>query len=139
MKGLDMARPRKPTELHVVSGSARKHPDRMRERTAEPIPGGFDLRDAPAPDHLDEALAAIWKEVTGLLHARVSSGPDLIALEALVRLVAVMRSGEAAAADYARLQAYLGEFGMTPASRSKVAQAKKPDEPKGFAALKGAG
>lgn len=129
-------RPRKPTELHVISGSASKHPDRMRERADEPEVDGEDLREAPAPDHLDERLAAIWKEVTGYLHARVASAPDLIALEALVRLVGVMRSGEAVAADYARLQAYLGEFGMTPASRSKVAQGKKSEGKKGFGALR---
>ena len=129
-------RPRKPTALHVISGSAAKHPDRMRERESEPVVEGDDLRDCPPPDHLDDALAAIWKEVAGLLHARVSSAPDLIALEALVRLVHVMRSGEAVAADYARLQSYLGEFGMTPASRSKVSQGKAPDAKKGFAALK---
>ena len=131
-----MARPRKPTQLHVVSGSAAKHPDRMRERQSEPETDG-DLREVDAPEHLDDDLAAIWKEVAGYLHARVASNPDLIALEALVRLVAIMRSGEAQAADYARLQAYLGEFGMTPASRSKVAQGKKPEGKKGFAALKG--
>ena len=131
-------RPRKPTELHVISGSAAKHPDRMRERENEPETSG-DLRGIEPPAHLDDGLAAIWKEVAGLIHARVASGPDIIALEAMVRLVGVMRSGEAAAADYARLQAYLGEFGMTPASRSKVSQGKKPVEKKGFAALKGAG
>ena len=130
-----MARPRKPTQLHVVSGSAAKHPDRMRERENEPEADG-DLREIKPPEHLVEDLASIWKEVAGLLHARVASNPDLIALEALVRLVKVMRSGDAQAADYARLQAYLGEFGMTPASRSKVAQGKKPEGKKGFGALK---
>lgn len=134
-----MARPRKPTNLHVISGSAQKHPDRMRERQSEPEITGFDLREYAAPDRLDELHRNIWNEVRGYLHARVASEVDLIAFEALVRLVMVMRSGQAAAADYARLQAYLGEFGMTPASRSKVSQGKKPESARGFAALKGAG
>lgn len=129
-------RPRKPTELHVISGSAKTNPGRLQNRADEPEADGEDLRDAPAPSHLDDGLAAIWKEVTGNLHARVAASADLIALEALVRLVGVMRSGEAVAADYARLQAYLGEFGMTPASRSKVSQGKKAEAKKGFAALK---
>lgn len=133
-----MARPRKPTQLHVVSGSAKKHPDRMRERKEEPASSG-DLSDMAPPAGMDEALVAIWREVQALLHKRVAGEQDRLAFEALVRLVQVMRSGGAAAADYARLQAYLGEFGMTPASRSKVAQAKEPDKPKGFAALKAAG
>lgn len=131
-----MARPRKPTHLHVVSGSAKKHPDRMRERKDEPEQAGTDLRDTPAPDHLNEDLAKLWNELRGHLHARVSSEQDAIAFEALVRLVQTMRGGSAVAADYARLQAFLGEFGMTPAARSKVAQTKKADQPKGFAALK---
>lgn len=93
----------------------------------------------PAPAHLDKQHAALWVELQRQLHARVASFQDAIAFEALVRLVQVMRSGEAVAADYARLQAYLGEFGMTPAARSKVAQGKKQDAVKGFAALKAAG
>lgn len=131
-----MARPRKPTHLHVVSGSAKKHPDRMRERENEPAPSGADLRDMDAPDHLDKMHAELWNELRHQLHPRVSSEQDATAFEALVRLVMTMRLGNAAAADFARLQAYLGEFGMTPASRSKVAQSKKPEAPKGFAALK---
>lgn len=134
-----MARPRKPTQLHVISGSAKKHPDRMREREGEPAVEGADLRDMEAPDHLDRMHADLWNELRGHLHARVSSDQDAIAFEALVRLVMVMRLGNAAAADYARLQAYLGEFGMTPASRSKVSQAKRSEQKKGFGALKAAG
>lgn len=130
-----MARPRKPTQLHVVSGSAKTNPGRLADREAEPETDG-DLRGICAPDYLDDGLAAIWVEVAGTLHSRVASGPDMIALEALVRLVAKMRTGEMSAADYARLQGYLGEFGMTPASRSKVSQGKKTESKRGFAALK---
>lgn len=108
----------------------------MRERVAEPELAGSDLRDTPAPKHLDAPLTALWDELRDTLHARVSGWHDAIAFEALVRLVALMRSGDAVAADYARLQAYLGEFGMTPASRSKVAQGARDGSPKGFAALR---
>jgi phage terminase small subunit len=134
-----MARPRKPTQLHVISGSAQKHPDRMREREAEPVIEGDDLRDREAPEHLDRMHADLWNELRGQLYARVASDQDATAFEALVRLVMVMRTGQAGAPEYARLQAYLGEFGMTPASRSKVAQGKKAERKKGFAALKAAG
>lgn len=134
-----MARPRKPTQLHVVSGTAKVHPERMREREAEPVVDGTDLREMDAPDHLDKMHAALWNELRVQLHARVASQHDSSAFEALVRLVMIMRTGQAAAADYARLQAYLGEFGMTPASRSKVSQGKRTDEKKGFAALKATG
>ena len=132
-----MARPRKPTQLHVVSGSAAKHPDRMRERENEPEAGDTDLRTAEPPQHLDAKLKKLWREIRSHLHARVAAEQDAIALEALVRLVDLMRTGEARAAEYARLQAMLGEFGMTPASRSKVSQSKTPEEKKGFGALRG--
>ena len=131
-----MGKPRKPTHLHVVSGSAKTNPGRLANRAQEPDAEG-DIRGIEPPDYLDASVAEIWKEIAGSLHARVASNADLIALEALVRLVWKMRNAEMSAADYARLQAYLGEFGMTPASRSKVAQGKKPEGKKGFAALKG--
>ena len=134
-----MSRPRKPTELHVISGTGKVHPERMRERAAEPTADGTDLRDSDAPGHLDKAHADLWRELRSQLHARVSTQVDATAFEALIRLVMVMRSGRAVAADYARLQAFLGEFGMTPAARSKVSQGKKPEANKGFAALKAAG
>lgn len=132
-------RPRKPTELHIISGSAAKHPDRMRGRESEPAAEGGDLRDARPPRHIKGPLAKIWKEMQGHLHARVASAPDAIAFEVLVRLIDQMRHGEMGAADYSRLQSMLGEFGMTPASRSKVTQGKAPEAKKGFAALKGTG
>jgi len=135
-----MARPRKPTQLHVVSGTAKQHPERMKAREAEPVSDGADLRDLPAPAHIkDRQLRKIWDEEKRKLHPRVATENDATAFEALVRLTAVMRSGEMVAAEYARLKAYLGEFGMTPASRSKVSQGKAPEQKKGFAALKGAG
>lgn len=131
-----MPAPRKPTHLHVISGSAAKHPDRMRNRTAEPVFDGPDLRDLAPPEHLDEALRQIWAEVAPCLHTRVATEADRLALEALVRLVATMRSGDATAAHMGRLKAFLNEFGMTPASRSKVAQGAMPTRRSGFAALK---
>lgn len=131
-----MARPRKPTQLHVISGSAAKHPDRMREREGEPEVDG-DLRDMGPPTHLDDSLAEIWREVAKLLHARVAGDSDVLAFEALVRATAMCRSAEATPAWFARQAALMGEFGMTPASRSKVAQGKKPEGKRGFAALKG--
>lgn len=134
-----MARPRKPTQLHIVSGAAKKDPQRMKAREAEPVEIDGDLKEAAPPVHLDAELKRLWKELQRHLHPRVSGGQDAIAFEALVRLVKVLRSGEMVAAEYARLQAYLGEFGMTPASRSKVAQGKAPEQKRGFAALKGAG
>jgi hypothetical protein len=131
-----MGRPRKPTHLHLISGSAKKHPDRIAGREAEPSDLGRDLRDTPAPHHLSKPLAKLWDELRTHLHPRVAGQADAIAFEALVRLVARLRSGEAVAADHARLQSYLGAFGLTPASRSNVSQGKPPQQPRGFAALK---
>jgi phage terminase small subunit len=128
-----MGRHRLPTHLHVISGAAREHPDRMRKRSEEPVALG-ELKDQPAPDHLPEDLRGIWNEVRGLLHSNVAGTADAIAFEALVRIIAKIRSGEARAADYARLQGFLAEFGMTPAARSRIAPASMKSDG-GFASF----
>lgn len=115
-----MGRTRKPTHLHVISGSAAKHPDRMRDRQSEPLTSGVDLRESLPPHHLHDGLAAIWRDVAPLVPKGVAAAADLLAFEALVRLIFTMRSGNAKAAHLGRLQAMLAEFGMTPATRARV-------------------
>ena len=115
-----MGRHRKPTHLHVLSGSAAKHPDRMRERQNEPIAAGDDIRSAPTPTHLHDGLATVWQQVASLVPKDIAGKADLLAFEALVRLIYTMRSGQAKAAHFARLQSLLAEFGMMPATRARI-------------------
>lgn len=128
---------RKPTRLLILNGSAKAHPSRMRARANEPALAD-DLRDLQPPFHLSPALRAIWTDLQSCLHAGVAGSPDALAFEALVRLVAKMRTGTANAAMFARLGSLLGEFSLTPASRSRVAALATPERPTGFAALKDA-
>jgi hypothetical protein len=71
----------------------------------------------------------VWHEITSQCCRGILTAGDAVALESLVRLTIEMRtSGEVKAQTYTALTRLLGEFGMTPSSRAKLATApKKPD------------
>lgn len=125
-------RGRKPTApaLKVIAGTAR--PDREVPDAPE-----FDLvEDFPEPpQHLNVDGAAMWTDLgPKLVAAKVLQVVDLYALQQLCyawqRAVAKQKAGmDITAAEDTALKALLSEFGMTPASRRKVAQGgdkKKP-------------
>ena len=133
-----MPRPRTPTAVMKINGTAKKHPERMREREGEPEGSGADLRDICPPAHLPREMWAIWDELRTLVHAGSARENDTVALELLVRKVWQMRNSVSfqidpntketkiipgapfTASDQMVLRTLLNEFGMTPASRSKV-------------------
>ncbi|GAA3801945.1 hypothetical protein GCM10022600_25140 [Qipengyuania pelagi] len=92
----------------------------MRERQNEPIAAGDDIRSAPPPNNLHDGLATVWQQVASLVPKDIAGKADQLAFEALVRLIYTMRSREAKAAHFARLQSLLAEFGMTPAARARL-------------------
>ena len=138
-----MARPRKPTVLHLVQGTARvgRH-----NPTAEPTP----MRGIPdAPEYLTRMAAEAWRRLTPVLDTMgVLTIADAFALERLCECYSEIRqhaesvelegptyqtktvTGEhmtkanpavAMRADADRRFAmYLGQFGLTPAARTKV-------------------
>ena len=118
-------RGRKPTApaLKVIAGTAR--PDREVPDAPE-----FDLvEDFPEPpQHLNVDGAAMWSDLgPQLVAAKVLQVVDLYALQQLCdawqRAVAKQKAGmDITAAEDTALKALLSEFGMTPASRRKVAQ-----------------
>lgn len=116
-----MPNPRKPTALKLLEGTAR--PDRARVEAELP-----EASDTSPPDWLttDEARAE-WARVVALLTpVRVLSAGDLSALGHLCQLhgecVRLWREGAGGptAAQLTQLRLYWGEFGLTPASRSKA-------------------
>lgn len=124
-----MPRPRKPTRLKVLEGTDR--PDR-----AHPEPDIPEASDLSAPDWLNGPDAAdLWTKLAGLLgKVRVLSEGDLDALGHLCNLhgrcVRLWRAGESpTAAELTQLRMLFGEFGLTPATRSKAGQlGKEHDE-----------
>lgn len=153
-----MPRPRKPTNLLEFSGAFKKNPKRREERKYEPkLAKGIG---AP-PDFLDAFGEEEWRRVTpDLESAGVTSRVEATALGAYCQAVSRLRKAEAEifrdgitimadgglkkhpavtiAEKAALIMAKLAsEFGMTPASRSKVqAKANGDEKPKDeFAAV----
>jgi phage terminase small subunit len=121
-----MAMPRQPTEVLKAKGSYATNPGRLEKRRPAEPRGWKDI--PPPPAHLDAALVPTWEELRGLMHPRVCNVPDVVPFEALVRLVYKMRTDfdGMTAAQMGQLTRMCTEFGMTPASRSKVQQAPEP-------------
>lgn len=110
-----MSRPRKPTKVLELNGAFERNPQRKKDREHEPPPAG-PLGDPPK--HLDEALAARWREIQGWAPWLMETDQPLV--ESTCRLWMTIRNGVAKTADYTSLLGYLSKLGMTPVDRSKV-------------------
>lgn len=144
-----MARPRKPTNILHLAGAFKKNPQRLEARAHEPK---FTTGLGEAPDWLDTHAVEEWQRVTpDLEKAGVTSRVEATALATYCQAVSRMRKAEkeifrdgitimtesglkkhpaVGIAERAAVivRAFASEFGMTPASRSKV-QAR-PNEQK---------
>jgi len=107
-----MARPRKPTHLHIVQGTLTAA--RRRARRGEPI-----VSDpiGPAPDGVDKV---IWDEIVAAIPAGVAGAPDRLITELATRLVRQMRAGPVSPALAAQVRGCLQSLGLTPGDRSRV-------------------
>lgn len=122
-----MARPRKPTKHHEISGAIEKNPARFADRVLEPVD---DRPLGPPPERLEPEVRVAWEEIGRL--APWLGHADRIAVEvAAVLLAQFRRSLEKTPPQLlTRLEASLGQLGMTPASRSRVSvSTKTPDNP----------
>jgi hypothetical protein len=122
-----MGRPRKPTALHELNGTWDKHPERRRARQHEPKPTG-PLGGPPAAflDQFSEtsrSLLAIWNELIHMAPPGVLTSADRFHVELTCRLMHRVRTEQATAGEYSRLDSLLGKMGMNPADRSKVSVA----------------
>lgn len=124
-----MGAPRKPTALKEIQGTA--HRNKQRQNPDEPRP---ERGIGPAPEHLGEDLSVIWDEVVSHMYAGVLGEADRIGLEAMVRLIHLMRWDFEAmsGAQLARLNGLLSQFGMTPADRTKISVPKSKDHSNPF-------
>jgi hypothetical protein len=117
-----MPQPRTPTAKLEARGAYLKHPERKRARAQEPQPTA-DLGDPPKELNAEEKKA--WLYIAGCLTPGVAKVSDRIAMEEAACLLVTCRSKRATAAERNLLKAYLRDFGMTPADRSRV-QASAP-------------
>lgn len=133
-----MSRPRKPTSLKLITGTAR--PDRTNGNEPEPRL----LDDLTPPAHLSERSAVVWNELAPMLRRiQVLTEADVISFEMLCDSVADYRLARKTRGDdmvtYShkgsqmldqwlvaqqacgkRAEVLMGRFGMDPVSRSKV-------------------
>jgi phage terminase small subunit len=112
-----MAPPRKPTSVLAAAGAFEQNPSRAAGRGADAKPSG-DL--GPCPDYLGRPERECWEQVVRDAAPGALTNADNFAVEALSRLMAIVKSGQATAAIYAQLGQYLDRFGMNPKSRANV-------------------
>ncbi len=120
-----MSRPRKPTKLHLISGSYRKdrHGDRDSEpEITEPLGG--------PPESWPITAKLLWAELADLIPPGVATKADRLTFELLCRLVGVMRTGTEGLtpALAAQIRTCCAVFGLTPADRSRVSVPRLPKE-----------
>jgi P27 family predicted phage terminase small subunit len=140
-----MGRPRKPTNLKVLEGNPGKRP--LPENEPKPVPIA-----PPCPAHLDSRAKKEWKRITPELeHLGLLTRIDMAALaaycqaysrwieaEKMIRkhgMLVKNQKGYPVVSPYMaiinksleQMKSYLTEFGLTPASRSRI-DVKPPAE-----------
>ena len=128
-----MARPRKPTALIALTGGLAHNPKRYADRANEPKPTG-PIGDPP--DWLNEFEAEAWRMFVAEAPPGVLTNADRGNLELACTLRALVKQRLADSKDRCLLRNCYIDFGMTPASRSKVSAGVKKEEPENlFAAV----
>jgi phage terminase small subunit len=116
-----MGRNMTPTAIQDAKGYFQQHPERKRHDAPDigkPLGG--------PPKHLAECEAELWKEMKRDLLPGVAKKSDRHAFETLVTLKMKERVGIILAADRGQLITLYSHFGLTPASRCKVAVPTAP-------------
>jgi phage terminase small subunit len=137
-----MARPRKPTAVLELQGSFKKNPQRRKGRENEPKPDG-PLGDPPA--WLSSAEKNTWRDLQAQLAKGVAGNSDAAAFATLCRLFTALKKdgiGGRAGLTSSMLSVMNGlftQFGMTPASRSKISVPNTQEEDNPFAQLAATG
>lgn len=118
-----MARPRKPTNVLKLRGAFKEHAARGLARANEPEPSG---EIGEPPERLAEDEAKCWREIVGLAHFGTLCEADRLVLEygsvLLAKLIACNWNDPALRKEY---PVFLGQLGLTPSARSKVAVIKR--------------
>ena len=122
-------RPRTPTNVLYLNGSAKKNPDRMKKRAEEPK----DERDIGVKAHgrLKTKLEReCYKELVDNCIPSVLKQCDSTAVMVAAKLLARFVDDDATSAETAQLIKLLGQFGMTPSERTRLKVTnEKPSNP----------
>ncbi len=120
-----MGRKKLPKNVHILNGTAKKNPKRMRARGNEPE---ITKHLGNPPRWLNKEEKAAWREIKKQCIEGVLGFSDRIAVEMASRLLVKCRGLavfegvviEASASEQKLLQSYLASFGMSPADRTKI-------------------
>ena len=112
-------RPPQPTALAKLKGADKHNPSRYKSRAKEPKPRQ-GIGQCPA--RLGDAAAAVWAEIESEIAAGVLTWQDRRAFGLLCQLFAEF---DAAPSDFpgvklGMVNSLLGQFGMTPSSRTRI-------------------
>ena len=122
-----MGRPKKPTALKEINGSAKKNPGRINQNEPKDSRG-----IGPAPSYFDKSQKAIWDEIVTNCIAGVLTQADRFAVEMTSLLLFEFRLDpqEFPSSKMAQLVKLCSQMGMTPADRSKIhLPGEKPKNP----------
>lgn len=112
-------RPRTPTKVVELRGGFKKHPERKKQRKAEPAPkAGIGA----APSYFSDQQIKAWDYIVSIVAPGVLFDSDRTHLEMTARLLAEMWSdGKDMKTDRLRLlSTLLGKMGLNPSDRSRV-------------------
>ena len=113
-----MARPRKPTAVLKFTGRFDGHPAKLAARSLEPGQRARLAEEPPAD--LPAELHDVWRKLVAVAPLDVLADCDEYAVVAACILISRLYNMSITTAELAQLRIYLGEFGMTPAARSRV-------------------
>ena len=125
-----MARPRTAAKILELRGAFKTHPERRRKDAEGAAPFEKD-----PPTHMQEDMVPAWRYIVERLPKVALTSSDEVAVEAAARCLAgIWAIGPMAAMHptfgklSAELRQWLGQLGMTPVARTKIAPVKEADE-----------
>lgn len=119
-----MARPRKPTAVHMLTGAMEHNPARFADRANEPR---ITTPLGPPREGMEPEARAAWHEIERL--APWLTQADRLAVEMAACLLVQFRVAgvrDMPPQNMSRLETLLGRLGLTPSDRSKVAMPAAP-------------
>lgn len=113
-----MGRRKKPNYLKIVSGSAKKNPQRHKDDHLIPEP--VESIGNP-PSCLTDNQKAIWNECLKIIPDGVAKISDRLALEMLCRITESLRTNDdIVSAQYTVFNSLIARFGLSPSDRQNV-------------------
>jgi hypothetical protein len=129
-----MPRARKPTNVLKFTGAIAKNPQRGRERQHEP-PRNGEIGEPPTDVEMNSHERLAWKRITEECPPGVLAKRDRQSVFILACLLGQVIGGVRDAKTLNAARVALNDFGMTPASASKVSAPPDEAAPSKFAAV----